>query len=69
MEYIDGVRDSEKANPESAKAEAERREKMQAEARQRIEELLPHEAQHGSNKKMMMSLMTMIMMKWSTQIN
>ena len=39
MDYIDGVRDSEKADPDSALAEEKRRETMQAEARQRIEEL------------------------------
>ena len=39
MDYIDGVRDSEKAKPDTALAEEKRRETMQAEARQRIEEL------------------------------
>jgi GTP-binding protein len=51
MEYIDGVRDSEKANPEIAKADAERREKMQAEARQRIEELARTRRQSRQQQK------------------
>ena len=47
MEYIDGVRDSEE-QIRSAKADAERREKMQAEARQRIE--LSRGINRGGNK-------------------
>jgi GTP-binding protein len=39
MDYIDGVRDSERVNPDSAIANEKRRQKMQAEARLRIEEL------------------------------
>jgi GTP-binding protein len=39
MDYIDTVRDRERADPDLAVAEDARREKMQAEARERIEEL------------------------------
>ena len=39
MDYIDAVRDSEKASPDIAIANEKRRQKMQQEARQRIEEL------------------------------
>jgi GTP-binding protein len=39
MDYIDELRDREQADPELAVAEDARREKMQAEARQRIDEL------------------------------
>ena len=51
MDYIDGVRDSEKANPDIAKADGKRREKMQAEARQRIEELARSRRQSRQQQK------------------
>ena len=39
MDYIDAIRDNEKTNPDIARADEKRREIMQSEARQRIEEL------------------------------